>query len=312
MAAASQIAFKSTVKNLEGCEITWGRFHHFDKHSHEGLMLSVIDAGEQQLEYNSKSYTAKKGNVVAMAPEESHSSSVPAAAGWAFRSLIVPNALVERLTGQYKHYYLCDVSIENSHLSQLLHSFFQAVPEKDTLAMESLLAETLNCFFTHHRADKIPDMSTGRTVVGLAGSVAGGGAGQGAGRGVERAAGRIAGKTLNAVKRARDFLASHPNDNISLVQLSEAAHMDGFHLNRAFKKYYGLPPHAWHRQFRIKHAQSLLAIGGRPVDVAMQCGFADQAHFCRTFKRVTGVSPAHYATLQAASNPFRSLADIAW
>ncbi|MEM7761585.1 MAG: helix-turn-helix transcriptional regulator [Cyanobacteria bacterium P01_A01_bin.40] len=30
------------------------------------------------------------------------------------------------------------------------------------------------------------------------------------------------------------------------------------------------------------------------VDIAFSCGFSDQAHFCRVFKNIEGVSPKKY------------------
>jgi AraC family transcriptional regulator len=30
-------------------------------------------------------------------------------------------------------------------------------------------------------------------------------------------------------------------------------------------------------------------------EIALQCGFADQAHFTREFKKIVGLTPARYA-----------------
>jgi AraC-like DNA-binding protein len=46
---------------------------------------------------------------------------------------------------------------------------------------------------------------------------------------------------------------------------------------------------------RIARARALLAGGASPAAVAADCGFADQPHLTRTFKRVVGVTPARYA-----------------
>ena len=39
----------------------------------------------------------------------------------------------------------------------------------------------------------------------------------------------------------------------------------------------------------------MLTEGGAPVDVALHCGFVDQSHFNRHFKRAYGVTPLRYA-----------------
>ncbi len=47
----------------------------------------------------------------------------------------------------------------------------------------------------------------------------------------------------------------------------------------------GLPPHAWLVQARLQKARQLLKQGVQIVMVAQQCGFSDQSHFNRHFKR---------------------------
>jgi transcriptional regulator GlxA family with amidase domain len=46
---------------------------------------------------------------------------------------------------------------------------------------------------------------------------------------------------------------------------------------------------------RIDRARRLLLAGERPVDVAAEVGFYDQAHLNRHFTRHLGISPARYA-----------------
>jgi AraC-like DNA-binding protein len=56
-----------------------------------------------------------------------------------------------------------------------------------------------------------------------------------------------------------------------------------------------MPPHAFQIDLRIGEARRLLAAGEAPAGVAATCGFADQAHFTRTFRRAVGVTPARFA-----------------
>jgi AraC-like DNA-binding protein len=56
----------------------------------------------------------------------------------------------------------------------------------------------------------------------------------------------------------------------------------------------GMPPHAYQTARRIAQAQVLLRQGLAPAAVASDCGFADQSHLTRAFKRVVGVPPGLY------------------
>jgi AraC-like DNA-binding protein len=53
--------------------------------------------------------------------------------------------------------------------------------------------------------------------------------------------------------------------------------------------------YAYQINLRIARARALLADGVTPVVVAAECGFADQPHLTRDFKRAVGVTPARYA-----------------
>ncbi len=88
---------------------------------------------------------------------------------------------------------------------------------------------------------------------------------------------------------------------MDLETLAKRAGLNRFEALRAFKKRYGLPPHAYQLCLRIGHARTLLLEGAPAADVAARCGFADQSHFTRHFKRLYGVTPMQYARAQTAS-----------
>ncbi|PHX45531.1 AraC family transcriptional regulator [Pseudomonas sp. NZIPFR-PS2] len=64
--------------------------------------------------------------------------------------------------------------------------------------------------------------------------------------------------------------------------------------HRAFKQYYGLTPHAFLVNQRIQFARAQLRQGELIADVALAAGFADQAHFQRTFKQHFAATPGQY------------------
>jgi AraC-like DNA-binding protein len=66
------------------------------------------------------------------------------------------------------------------------------------------------------------------------------------------------------------------------------------HLIRAFRREFHITPHAYLTDIRIRRARHLLRQGESPASVALECGFADQAHFARHFKARTGVTPGQF------------------
>lgn len=108
----------------------------------------------------------------------------------------------------------------------------------------------------------------------------------------------IVGPPLRAAARMRECL-NEEGLNVDLETLAKRAGVSRFQALRAFKQRYGLPPHAYQLCLRMNHARRLLLQGAPAADVALRCGFADQSHFNRHFKRFYAVTPMHYARSHA-------------
>ncbi len=104
---------------------------------------------------------------------------------------------------------------------------------------------------------------------------------------------------MPAVVRGRDFLRSR----LTKVQSGEVAKVTGldrYQFARQFRAVYGTSPYRYSVMRRIDAARSRLR-DGRPVaETALEAGFADQAHFTRTFKAGFGMTPGRYIKLCAA------------
>ena len=83
-------------------------------------------------------------------------------------------------------------------------------------------------------------------------------------------------------------------ENIYLIeQMAHDACISPFHMIREFKKAFGLTPHQFQMQCKVRKAQKLLE--ERPADeVTFDAGFYDQSHMDRCFKKVVGLSPKEY------------------
>ena len=81
---------------------------------------------------------------------------------------------------------------------------------------------------------------------------------------------------------------------VDLGTLAERAGLSKFQALRAFKRRYGLTPHAYQLCVRLKRVGHLLVAGASPAAAAAECGFADQSHMSRHFKRIIGVTQRQY------------------
>ncbi len=72
------------------------------------------------------------------------------------------------------------------------------------------------------------------------------------------------------------------------------------YLARRFKDSFGSSITTRVRELRLQHAANLLRDTGQSLSsVAQNCGFTDQSHFCRVFRKTTGITPGAFRKLGA-------------
>ena len=87
-----------------------------------------------------------------------------------------------------------------------------------------------------------------------------------------------------------------------MVHSSELEAVTGltrYELARQFRWRYGTSPYRYLLMRRLDVARAQLSRHRSLVDVALEAGFADQAHFTRRFKAAFGLTPARYGALRA-------------
>lgn len=106
-----------------------------------------------------------------------------------------------------------------------------------------------------------------------------------------------------SLQRVRQRLDDDPASPADLQDLAHAAGLSRFQLIRAFLRHTGLTPHAYLMQRRALLSRSLLASGLAPAEVAAACGYVDQSHMHREFRRRFGLTPGAYRSAQVRCNP---------
>lgn len=98
------------------------------------------------------------------------------------------------------------------------------------------------------------------------------------------------------VEHARAWLSggSRPYDPAAPLAVGDiAAHLGWTRetFTRRFTRATGTPPYAWHLQARLLVARRLLRQGRSPAEVAVEVGFADQAHLHKHFQPAYATTP---------------------
>ena len=89
---------------------------------------------------------------------------------------------------------------------------------------------------------------------------------------------------------------SHLGASSLISALAKSQGMSPEHVARQFKKYFAVSPSAYRREHRVRRAMHLIQHGGRPANVAYRCGYADQSHLVKEFRKVTGATPGPFSS----------------
>lgn len=84
-------------------------------------------------------------------------------------------------------------------------------------------------------------------------------------------------------------------------ELARSANLSVGHFTRSFEQATGLPPHRYLLHVRLSRARRLIAQRAPEVslaEIAATCGFSDQGHLGRHFRRVFGMTPAGFRRAQ--------------
>lgn len=94
------------------------------------------------------------------------------------------------------------------------------------------------------------------------------------------------------IRTVKEFIDASLGSTIRLEDCASKARLSAGYFSCAFKATFGTTVRKYIRQRRIERAQQLMLLTNeRLARIALACGFSDQAHYCRVFRSVVGLSP---------------------
>ena len=254
------------LDGLSGVEALHASFvtHEYRPHSHPTWTVAMMERGAAAFALDDTDQRARHGELFVLEPESVHTGVPAVPGGWAYKVLYLDPALVgawaeEDAVPQAARW----VVFRDPALRSALAAAHQALAgEPPGLGVDGAVVAAVDALRPHLR----PGPPAARTRPEHA-----------------------------AVRRARRYLEERWAAPVTLADLAAHAGLSRFELARTFRAQVGLPPHAVQLDLRIARARAQLAAGEPPAAVAATCGFCDQAHLTRVFKRAVGVTPARYA-----------------
>jgi len=105
----------------------------------------------------------------------------------------------------------------------------------------------------------------------------------------------LSGATRQLIRKAMACIHAHYAEPITREFIAEQVGISADYLTDCFRQEFGVTPITYIRRYRIHQACELLQTSDQTItQVAMNVGFADGAHFTRTFFREMGLTPKAY------------------
>ncbi len=105
-------------------------------------------------------------------------------------------------------------------------------------------------------------------------------------------------------RKVLDHIDRHVTNRVLVADLCALVQRSAAHFSRSFRHTFGHSPHAFVIRRRVElAAQCMLQTDTSLSDIALRCGFVDQAHLCKHFRQVTGETPAAWRRTRRSQAP---------
>jgi len=102
-------------------------------------------------------------------------------------------------------------------------------------------------------------------------------------------------------RKVLDYIDRHITTRVLVADLCALVWRSEAHFSRSFRSTFGCSPHAFVVRRRVElAARYMLQTDESLSDIALGCGFVDQAHLCKQFRVVTGETPAAWRRAKMA------------
>jgi len=239
----------------------------FARHTHESFVIAAITSGVEEFHHRDSIERAGPGHLALVNPDTVHTGQAGVPEGWTY-SVIYPSAAVvgeiaAETTSIRGNSGFAVAVAHDPQAVRLITQVHRAADGQNALAADTMLRLVV-ARLLRSSGTALPARSP---------------------RGAAR----------HDVSRAREILESRMADPPSLRELAAQLGTGPFALLRAFRDAYGMPPHVWLTDARVRRARRLLDNGIAPADAAVTVGFTDQPHLNRHFTRIIGVPPGAYS-----------------
>lgn len=237
-----------------------GVLQSFVPHTHDYYVFGLVKAGTRKLMYNNQEFLLEPGNVVVFNPGDYHGCEGINTQRFAYDSITMQNHL-------FDNQKLIGPKVTDE---EVIATFRQILAMIDTQRQSPCEdAPNASCLIESL-------LSLGNLLM------------------CENTSSIRTSANETAARNVHAHFCNHLSSPLSLQLCAEMVGLSPYALMRAYTATFGTTPMKHLASLRVERARELLSQGLEPSAVAEQCGFADQAHLTREFKKRLGITPGAY------------------
>lgn len=236
----------------------------FEPHFHEEYSIALVTKGEHKLSIHDNKYKLATGYIRCINPYDLHATIT---SSWTYINLMPTQELfsciAKKIFPNKKETELIRLRplIFDKQATKLFKGvYLNLINNQNSVWLESCIIELLTYLLTHHSLQTV-----------LVSNVV---------------------ADNKCINNAIEYIDAYwQQAQLNLDQIANAATMSKYHFIREFKKQTGITPAYYLQLKKVNAAKSQLLLDRSLKEIAYDCGFYDQSHFNKVFKRFVGCTP---------------------
>lgn len=266
----------------------------YARHRHDSYTIALTESGVQEFGYRRSVHRSLPGQVLVLHPDELHDGRPGTDAGFSYRTLyIAPERILDAARAECGKPvalpFVAEPVMDDPLLARAIAQAFDG-PLEPLRADELVQAACTSLLRAAGlKTDQLPTTSVPTATARSSSS-----------------ASKHRQLSEAVLTRAREFLDAHFTRIVGADELERECGESRYALAAQFKHRYGTSPYRYLLMRRLQFVRSQLGPDARPgmntslADLALQTGFADQAHMTRMFKSAYGLTPDVFARMSRA------------
>jgi AraC-type DNA-binding domain-containing proteins len=248
---------------IEGCNLLeikkcQNELQAYKDHLHEELSIGFIQKGATNLNVNGKEYYIKAKEATVIYPFASHICQPVDLTNWEFTMIYINKDFYKNILDGMDEAHFMGIKKLNDEEYKKVNDMIATIKGNETLIEkeEKIISVLVDIFINCDiNIDVVKDKQ---------------------------------------IEEIRKYIEINFLEQLKLDDIEMHFGLNKFGIIRSFKNRYNTTPAAYQLQLRVNYAKHLIMENRNLVQVALNSGFYDQAHFTKEFKKAYAITPKQY------------------